>query len=443
LTVFDTGSLDAGALLGLGVVLAAVGAGARLAAGRGMDPFPVPVVVGLLISALTPLHALRPGAEITRAGAGIAVVLLLFCAGLDHGGADRRAAAATISVGVVAAADAALNFVPGALFGLLAGFGPTGAVLLGGSTWASSWAVATGTLDRRGGYGNRENPAPLAVLVLEHAAAAVYLPLAASLLATGGTASRLTALLGSAAAAIAAVAWLTVGPPPAGPPPAGPRGLFVRASAVLRESLSARPGPGVSLGLLLAGTALVLAGGAAALGVAAAGIAYLGGAVLASSEGAGIHLSRLRPAAGALRDLSAVATGLGLGLLIPGSRLPGALAGGLILAAVTAATKVVTGWWAAGRLRTPGRSDTVGRGGRLRAGVILVPRGELAVALGVLVALAAPGGGPGTGLAALIAAEVVLTGVAASAVSDAGRAGWYRWAVPTPAAARPEPSGAG
>jgi hypothetical protein len=85
----------------------------------------------------------------------------------------------------------------------------------------------------------------------------------------------------------------------------------------------------------------------------------------------------------------------------------------------------------------------VGRAGRLRAGLVLVPRGELAVALGILVALAAPGTGPGTGLAALIAAEVVLTGAAASAVSDAGRPGWYRWAVPTPAAARPEPSGAG
>ena len=119
------------------------------------------------------------------------------------------------------------------------------------------------------------------------------------------------------------------------------------------------------------------------------------------------------------------------------------MAGGLVLAAITTATKMVTGWWAAGRLRTPGPGAAVGRAGRVRAGVILVPRGELAVALGILVALAAPGGGPGTGLAALIAAEVVLTGVAASAVSDAGRAGWYRWAVPTPAAARPEPSGAG
>src|SRR5204862_497821 len=49
--LFGTGSLDAGTLLGLGLVLMAVGGGVRLAAAAGLDAFPVPLVVGLAISA--------------------------------------------------------------------------------------------------------------------------------------------------------------------------------------------------------------------------------------------------------------------------------------------------------------------------------------------------------------------------------------------------------
>jgi len=109
----------------------------------------------------------------------------------------------------------------------------------------------------------------------------------------------------------------------------------------------------------------------------------------------------------------------------------------MLLAALTGATKVLTGWWAVGRL------GPVGRAGRLRAGVALVPRGELAVGLAVLAALSAPGRGPGPGLAALVAVEVVLTAAVPPAVRRAARPGWYRWAAPTPAAARPESPGAG
>ncbi|MDQ1487711.1 MAG: monovalent cation:H+ antiporter-2, family [Actinomycetota bacterium] len=435
-------------------MLAAVGIAARLAAARGVDPFPVPLLVGLLVSAAGPLHALRPAAGITRVGAGIAVVVLLFCLGLDHGAADRRTAAATLPAGLVLAVDAALNFVPGAVFGLLAGFGLIGGVLLGGVTAGSSWAVASATLDRQGRFGNRETPAALAVLVMEHAAVAVYLPLAAALLVPGGTSARLTALLGSAAA-IAAAAWLALGPPPTLPSglvarlrPGGPPGHLPRTLPGGRRGLLAGPPSGVSLGLILAGTALAVAGVAAALGVAAAGIAYLAGAALASHE-AWADLPGVRPAVAALRDLSAAAAALALGLLVPGAKLAGAVAGGAVLAATTGATKVLTGWWAAGRLRVPGPSAAIGRAGRVRAGLILVPRGELALTVGILAALAGPGRGPGTGLAALAAVEVVLTGAAARGLhlpprsNDAGRPGWYRWTVPTPAAARPEPPGAG
>jgi CPA2 family monovalent cation:H+ antiporter-2 len=144
-----------------------------------------------------------------------------------------------------------------------------------------------------------------------------------------------------------------------------------------------------------------------------------------------------------LRDLSSVVAGATLGLLVPAAKLPGAVAGGVLLAALSGGGKVLTGWWATSRLSRPGPMGAVGRPGRLRAGLTLVPRGELAVAIGLLAALSAPDHGPGTGLAALAAVEVVLTGMATSAVRDHRRPGWYRWAVSTPGAARPEPPGGG
>lgn len=417
--MFGTGSLDAGVLLGLGLVLVAIAAGTRRAAAHGWATFPVPLLVGLVVSTAGPLHVVRPDAAVIRAAAEIAVVLLLFCMGLDHAAADRRAAGpASGPAGRLLAVDAVLNFLPGALFGLLAGFGPTGALLLGGVTWASSWAMVSGLLDREGRFGNRETPAALAVLVQEHTATAFYLPVAASLLAPGDTAARLTAVFGSAAA-VAFAAWLVIGPAPL---------LDIR----LRFSAA----PGVGLPLLLAGTALAVAGVAAVIGVPTVGVAYLTGLALA---GAGAGAARRTIAT--LRDLSGAAAGLALGLLVPASKLPGALAGGVALAALSGATKVFTGWWAAGRLRLPG-PVTVGPAGRLRAGVALVPRGELAVVLGLLAALSAPGRGPGPGLAALAAVEVVLTAAAPSLVRLRPGPGWYRWARPIPATARPEPPGA-
>lgn len=442
--MFGTGSLDAATLLGLGLVLVAIGGGARLAASAGFDPFPVPVVVGLAVSAAGPLHGLRPEAPITRSAAEIGVVLLLFGLGFDHGGADRRAAAATLAPGPALAADAALNVVPGVVVGLLAGFGPTGAALLGGVTGASSWTMATRLLDREGRFGNRETPAVLAVLVHEHTATAMYLPLAAALLAPGGAAARWTAVLGSAAA-VTATLWLTVGPGPL--PGAGLLGDSGLLDGPGRRTGSALLGGSGAAGpLLLAGVVFALAGIAAWLGVATAGIAYLAGVVLASADrppssdaGAAPPSDRdgLRRAVALLRDLGGVAAGLTLGLLIPAARLPGALAGGALLAGLTAVTRLATGWWATGQ------TGPIGRAGRLRAGVALVPRGELAVAIGVLAALSAPGRGPGTALAALAAVEVVLTGFGPAALRRAGDRGWYRWAVPAPATARPEPPEAG
>ncbi len=54
--------------------------------------------------------------------------------------------------------------------------------------------------------------------------------------------------------------------------------------------------------------------------------------------------------------------------------LPDVAVPALALAGLTAGTKVATGWWAAARAG-------VGRRGRLRAGVALIPRGEFSIVI--------------------------------------------------------------
>jgi len=70
----------------------------------------------------------------------------------------------------------------------------------------------------------------------------------------------------------------------------------------------------------------------------------------------------------------------------------------LALAVVTALGKVATGWWAAGRAG-------VGRRGRMRAGTMLIARGEFAIVVAAIGASLTEG----PELAALAAAYVLLT----------------------------------
>ena len=69
------------------------------------------------------------------------------------------------------------------------------------------------------------------------------------------------------------------------------------------------------------------------------------------------------------------------------------------LALVTAITKFATGWWAA-------RRAGVGRLGRVRAGTVIVPRGEFNIVIAGLAAVAQPE------LSPLAAAYVLIMAVA-------------------------------
>jgi CPA2 family monovalent cation:H+ antiporter-2 len=99
-----------------------------------------------------------------------------------------------------------------------------------------------------------------------------------------------------------------------------------------------------------------------------------------------------------LRDLFAATFFFFFGLQIDTATLPSALPFAVLLGVVTAATKVLTGFWAA-------RRNGIDRRGRLRAGMALVARGEFSIVIAGL------GAGLEPQLGALSAAYVLFLAV--------------------------------
>ncbi|SEO44815.1 cation:proton antiporter [Trujillonella endophytica] len=358
-------------LVELGAVVLALGVMGRFAARIGLSPIPLYLLAGLAFGSggLAPLDAPE---EFIEAGADVGVVLLLLVLGLEYTADElvtnlRRQA----PVGVL---DLLLNGLPGAAFALLAGWGPTAALALAGVTAISSSGIVSKVLTDLGRLGNRETPAVLGVLVLEDLAMAAYLPILTALVAASG---------GATAVASIAVSL----------------GVLVLVLVVALQHghvVSRAIGTGSDEVLLLSvvGLALLVAGGAEAVHVSAAVGAFLLGIALS-----GELVARLRPLLGPLRDLFAAVFFVFAGLSIEPGDLPAVLLPALGLAAAGILTKIATGWVA-------GRRAGVGPAGRLRAGAVLVPRGEFSIIIAGLVGSAvAPEFG------ALVAAYVLVLAV--------------------------------
>ncbi|MDP9452020.1 MAG: cation:proton antiporter [Actinomycetota bacterium] len=330
----------------LGLVVLALAVLARLADRVGLSPIPFYLVAGLLAGD-GGVVALDLSPELVAIGSEIGVVLLLLALGLEY---TSEELGANLRVGLAAGAvDAAANALPGVALGLVLGWDPRAAVLLGGVTYISSSGVISKVLRDLDRLGNRETPSVLSVLVMEDLAMAVYLPVVAVLLAG----ASLVAGVVSVTAALAAVAVV----------------LFValRHGPVVSRAVLSRSDEALLLGVL--GLTLLVAGVAAQLQVSAAVGAFLVGIALGgrAQERASLLVSPLR-------DLFAATFFLFFGLQIdPGDLLPVAAVAG-VLAVVTAATKVGTGWWAA-------RRAGIARPGRVRAGTALIARGEFSIVI--------------------------------------------------------------
>jgi monovalent cation:H+ antiporter-2, CPA2 family len=169
--------------LGLAVVGLAVLA--RLANRWGFSAIPLYLLAGLAFGngGLAPLKLTE---DFIHIGAEIGLLLLLFMLGLEYSGDELKA---NLRVGFPAGiADLVLNFTPGLMAGLLLGWRPLPAVLLGGVTYISSSGVIVKVLSELRRRENPETPLVLSVLVLEDLAMAVYLPVVGVLLLGGGLA---------------------------------------------------------------------------------------------------------------------------------------------------------------------------------------------------------------------------------------------------------------
>ncbi|MET9324156.1 cation:proton antiporter [Streptomyces sp. NPDC003038] len=332
--------------LELGIILGALSVLGTLARHFTLSPIPLYLLAGLAVGegGIAPVPA---AGEFVETGAAIGVVLLLLTLGLEFSlpefavGMRRHVPSAVVDLG--------LNAVPGAVAGWLLGLNGVGILALAGATYISSSGIVARLLEDLRRLGNRETPAVLSVLVMEDFAMALYLPVLA-VLASGG--QWWQAVLGVLAAVGAVTVAFTVS--------------YRWGHHVGR--LVSHP-DAEQLLLRVLGLTLIVAALAEAVHASAAVGAFLVGLALTGETAA-----RTRAVLSPLRDLFAAVFFLAIGLSVdPGELLP-VLPAALALAAVTTATKVMTGRFAAAR-------DHVGRRGRLRAGTVLIARGEFSLVI--------------------------------------------------------------
>jgi CPA2 family monovalent cation:H+ antiporter-2 len=376
LSLFAAGAPPAWVFIELGTAVLGLAVLTRLAHRLGFSAIPLYLLGGLAFGngGLLPLNFSE---EFVHVGADIGVILLLFMLGLEYTGEQLRDNLR--SRFAAGSADLLLNFPPGFIAGLLLGWGPLAALLLGGVTCVSSSGIVARELEELRRLSNPETPTVVSILVLEDLGMAVYLPLVAVLLIGQGFVPGLI----SVAVALATVAVVLV--------------AALRYGNAVSRVLAHQSDEAVLLSTF--GLVLLVAGFAQRLQVSAAVGAFLVGVALS-----GPLVQQTHRLLGPLRDLFAALFFLFFGLEIDPGTLPPVLGPALALAAVTGLTKVLTGWWA---VRRAGGDAA----GGLRAGGALVAHGEFSIVIAGL------GAGLNPGLGPLAAAYVLILAVAGPVVA--------------------------
>lgn len=373
---------EATLLIELGALILVLGVLGRLAGRIGLSPIPFYLLAGLAFGqgGLLPLDA---SDEFISTGSEIGVILLLLLLGLEYSAPElmtnlRQQAPAGL-FNIVA------NAAPGAAVGVLMGWPLPAVVAMAGITYATSSGITAKLLGDLGRLGNRETPVVLSLLVLEDLSMAVYLPVLTAMLAgvslAAGAASVGIALLAIAAALFIALRF-------------GDR----LGRLIWTENTEV-------LLLIVFGLALLVAGAAQAVQVSEAVGAFLVGIALSGRVAENAH-TLLSP----LRDLFAAVFFVFFGLRTNPADIPAMLLPALGLAVVTALTKVVVGYWAA-------RRAGIAVPGRVRAGTVIVSRGEFNI---VIAGLATGSGIIAPGLAALATTYVLIMAILGPVVARAG-----------------------
>jgi CPA2 family monovalent cation:H+ antiporter-2 len=332
--------------LELGAAIVGLALLARLASRFGFSAIPFYLLAGLAFGngGLLPLNVSQ---SFIHTGAEIGVLLLLFMLGAEYTGEELKQ---NLRIGLPAGmVDFVLNFTPGLIAGFVLRFQPLTAVLLGGITYISSSGVIARIIGELGWTTNPETPTVLSMLVLEDLAMAIYLPLIAVLLA-GGSAHKI------AVAVLAAIATVMMI-------------LLVAISWGKQVSRFFSHESEEIILLTTFGAVLLVGGLAQQLQVSAAVGAFLVGIALS-----GPIAEKSRRLVAPLRDLFAATFFFFFGMEIDPATLPGVMLPAITLGLVTAATKILTGYWAAHR-------NGADKQGCLRAGMILVARGEFSIVI--------------------------------------------------------------
>ncbi|MCY4663241.1 MAG: cation:proton antiporter [Acidimicrobiaceae bacterium] len=338
LLVIELGAL----VLGLAVV-------ARLARRIGLPALPLYLLAGLALGegGLVEMDASEDFIEV---GAEIGVILMLLMLGLEFSTRElidnvRRSTLA----GIV---DLVLNFLPGFVAGLILGFDPIVAVLLGGVTYISSSGIVAKLVADLDRIGNHETSVILSVLVIEDLAMVLYLPIVTGLIFGGSALSTAVTVAISLAAVLGVLGVAYV--------------LGDRLSAIALSQSSE------ALLLTLLGGTLLVAGLAELLNISTAVGAFVVGVALS-----GDIVSHARGLLLPLRNLFAAVFFVFFGLQVDLNLIPGVAVAALAIAAVTIATKIASGWIAAARAG-------IGKPGRLRAGAALIAHGEFSIVIAEL-----------------------------------------------------------
>ncbi|MYA85030.1 MAG: cation:proton antiporter, partial [Acidimicrobiaceae bacterium] len=283
-------------------------------------------------------------------GAEIGVILMLLMLGLEFSTHELIANVRRTTLGGFV--DLVLNFTPGFVAGLILGFDPVVAVLLGGVTYISSSGIVAKLVSDLDRIGNHETSVILSILVIEDLAMVLYLPIVSGVL-FGGSALDTTITVAISLLAVLAVLTFAY--------------FFGERLSAFALSQSSE-----ALLLTLLGGTLLVAGIAGRLNLSTAVGAFVVGVALS-----GDIVSHARGLLLPLRNLFAAVFFVFFGLQVDLGSIPGVAVAAAVIAAITAVTKIATGWIAAARAG-------IGKPGRARAGAALIAHGEFSIVIAEL-----------------------------------------------------------
>lgn len=343
-----TATTDSLLLAEIGVVLIFLGVIAYFAKKISISTVPFFLIAGLAFGT-GGIADLELSTSFLNTGAQIGAVLLLLLLGLEYSAKELTDTLRIHwSAGLV---DFAANALPGAIIGLLLGWGWVGAVVLSGLTYVSSSGIAAELISESGWNRSEMAKRTISILALEDMALAIYLPIISSVVIG---VSIVTGLISISIAFIIIGLVILVS--------LRREGIFV---GVLSNQSS------ISLLLTVFGAALVAAGVANLVGFSGAVAAFLVGLLL-TGEVAEAARERLS----SLRDFFAALFFLFFGLAIDPVTIISVIPIALVLAVVGIIGKLAVGYVIG--------KDMQSRDTWKRIGAYLIPRGEFSIVIAAL-----------------------------------------------------------